>query len=183
MEDIDADITLSKLDAARRQLETAVNLWFEERDAVSIHTLAAAAHRVVHDVATHRGGGAFLLDHVRLAEWGYDPKAFKKALRHAETFFKHAENDPDETYTFSGNQTEFILASAIECFHGLVAERSPVLALFMGWLHFRHPETLSVSARDRFAELLPRINQLTRSQFRAEIGNLDFVRLVYPNVA
>ena len=183
MEDIDADITLSKLDAAKRQLETAVNLWFEERDAVSIHTLAAAAHRVAHDVATHRGGGAFLLDHDRLAGWGYDPKTFKKALRQAETFFKHAENDPHDTYTFSTSQTESILASAIECFHGLVSERSPVLALFMGWFHFRHSDTLSEAARDRFAKLLPRINQLTRSQFRAELGNLDFVRLVYPNVA
>jgi hypothetical protein len=53
----------------------------------------------------------------------------------------------------------------------------------MGWLHFRHPETLSEAARNRFSEFLPRINQLTRSQFIAELGNLDFVRLVYPNVA
>src|SRR5207245_10811773 len=36
-----AKITVTKLDAARRQLRTAIRLWFEEGDPVSIHTLAA----------------------------------------------------------------------------------------------------------------------------------------------
>ena len=33
---------VTKLDAARRQLETAITLWFHDGDPVSIHTLAAA---------------------------------------------------------------------------------------------------------------------------------------------
>ena len=41
-------ITLSKLDAATRQLSTAIELWFDERDAVSVHTLAFAAYEIIH---------------------------------------------------------------------------------------------------------------------------------------
>jgi hypothetical protein len=139
-------ITLTKLDAARHQLETAAKLWLESEDPVSIHTLVAAAHRVVHDIAEHQGSGAVLLDRSRLSEWGYDPKEFKKAIRQAETFFKHAKNDPDESYSFSPKQTEYIFYSAVECYHRLAPQKSVLLARLLAWFYFRHPETLSVSA-------------------------------------
>lgn len=61
-------ISVTKLDAARRQLETAERLWFLEDDPASIHTLAAAAHRVVHDIAEKAGDGATLLDAKRHAD-------------------------------------------------------------------------------------------------------------------
>jgi hypothetical protein len=38
---------LTKLDGARRQLDTAIELYFGERDLVSVHALAAAAFEVV----------------------------------------------------------------------------------------------------------------------------------------
>ena len=42
-----AEVTLSKLDVARRQLETAIRLYFYDGDFVSTHTLAAAACKVL----------------------------------------------------------------------------------------------------------------------------------------
>ena len=38
-ETLRATIVVTKLDAARRQLRTAIRLWFQEADPVSIHTL------------------------------------------------------------------------------------------------------------------------------------------------
>ena len=43
-------IRVSKLDAARRQLDCAIELWFAGKDEVSIHTLAAAAHQIISDI-------------------------------------------------------------------------------------------------------------------------------------
>src|SRR5205814_1397104 len=43
-------IPITKLEAARRQIETAITLWFSESDPVSIHTLVSAAHRLVYDI-------------------------------------------------------------------------------------------------------------------------------------
>lgn len=54
--EIHQPLRLSKLDAARRQLETATKLYFEHGDEVSIHTLAAAAYSVIRDINEHRGG-------------------------------------------------------------------------------------------------------------------------------
>jgi hypothetical protein len=48
-------IKVSKTDAAKRQLDTAIRLWLDEGDSVSIHTLAAAAHQIVHDLGKKRG--------------------------------------------------------------------------------------------------------------------------------
>jgi len=37
-------IIVTKASAAKSQLETAIQLWFDDADPVSIHTLAVAAH-------------------------------------------------------------------------------------------------------------------------------------------
>ena len=52
------ELHISKLDAARRQLDTAVRLYFSEADPVSIHTLAAASYQLIVDVNKACGGGA-----------------------------------------------------------------------------------------------------------------------------
>ena len=49
-------IRVSKLDAARRQLDCAIELWFADKDAVSTHGLAAAAHQIIHDTNRKKGG-------------------------------------------------------------------------------------------------------------------------------
>jgi len=51
-------LTISKLDAAKRQLETVIRLYFVHGDPVSIHTLTSAAYNVIRDVNKKRGGGS-----------------------------------------------------------------------------------------------------------------------------
>ena len=41
-------VSVTKLNAAERQLETAILLYFSDKDPVSIHTLCCAAYEVVH---------------------------------------------------------------------------------------------------------------------------------------
>jgi hypothetical protein len=45
-----ATLRISKLDAAKRQLETAITLYFNSGDWVSIHALAGAAYMIIRDV-------------------------------------------------------------------------------------------------------------------------------------
>jgi hypothetical protein len=53
-------LTISKLDAAKRQLETVIRLYFSNGDPVAIHTLTGAAHTVVRDIGakTRQRSGA-----------------------------------------------------------------------------------------------------------------------------
>ncbi|MGI8569030.1 MAG: hypothetical protein ACR2KT_08130 [Methylocella sp.] len=47
-------VRIGKLDAARRQLRTAITLWFNDGDPVSVHTLAYAAYEVIHAISEKR---------------------------------------------------------------------------------------------------------------------------------
>jgi hypothetical protein len=40
-------VTITKPDAARRQLETAIKLYFDEGDPASVHTLCCAAYELI----------------------------------------------------------------------------------------------------------------------------------------
>jgi len=46
---------LTKLQAAKRQLRVAIRLYFERRDLVAVHALAAAAQEILCDLGRPRG--------------------------------------------------------------------------------------------------------------------------------
>ena len=61
-----ARLQISKLDAARRQLEIAVRLYFAEDDPVSIHTLTSAAYQLLSDINRALGGPPMLKERVQI---------------------------------------------------------------------------------------------------------------------
>ncbi len=111
----DAKLRISKIDAARRQLDCAIELWFMDADEVSIHTLAAAAYQIVHDLKRHRGVERGLLYDAptvraeRRREW-------LMLVKRAMNFFKHADNDPEETLDFRPIES---LVHMLFCANGL----------------------------------------------------------------
>ena len=57
-------LTISKLDAAKRQLETYIRLYFHSGDPVAMHTLTAAAFGIIRDLNEKRSGTPTLRDRV-----------------------------------------------------------------------------------------------------------------------
>lgn len=104
-----ASMTITKIDAARRQLEIAVLLYFNERDPLAIHTLAAAAGGVLEALIVRAGKTTPLHDSLA----GNIPpdleKTVHQALRGPQNFLKHADRNPDSTMEFSPEFTELIL--------------------------------------------------------------------------
>ena len=47
-------IKISKVDAAKCQLQKEITLWFKDEDPVSIHTLVFVAYEVSHSVSKKR---------------------------------------------------------------------------------------------------------------------------------
>lgn len=86
-------ITVTKLDAAQRQLRTALYLWFHDRDPVSVHALLAASHEIIHRLYRNQGlvNLIFDSDHVKDEYRGQ----FAKTIKEAPNFFKHANNDSE----------------------------------------------------------------------------------------
>ena len=138
---------MTKLDAARRQLETAITLWFHEADPVSIHTLTGAAHKLLYDIKTKAGGPTMLPDpegiHPEyLAEW-------RKILFRAQNFFKHADKDPKDTIFFAPQMIQALMLDACDCYRMLTHGQRPLMQLFMLWFmihepHFFWPHILQI---------------------------------------
>ena len=127
-------LKIAKLDAARRQLETAIRLYFAEGDPVSIHTLTAAAHQILADLSKREGGSPTITDTL-LSFVGSKKRA--EARRHiarAENFFKHADRDSRGVLTFDPGLTELLLLQACTRYRELSGELVPVLAVYQGWM-------------------------------------------------
>lgn len=127
------EVRLTKLEAARRQLETAIRLYFSEVDPASVHTLAAAAGQLLKDLNRHRDGAPMLSD--QILQWA-KPEFKNEILRkfaEAENYLKHADRDPDQILEFDTQQSEFLILDSCETYRRLTGERLPLLAIFQMW--------------------------------------------------
>ena len=133
---------LSKIDVARRQLVTAIRLYFNWGDEVSIHTLAAAARNVLCDLCERRGATSpLLLDN--LLDDFVKPEHYKEVrnkFRESENFFKHADRDSEGGLTFNPETTDYMLIEAVEAYAILTGERVPEFHVYRAWwmLHHQH---------------------------------------------
>lgn len=136
--------TLTKLEAARRQIETAVRLYFHGGDAISIHTLASAGCNVLVNLCTHRGANSPLLlaDMILTFVKPEHHKKVRDKIRAPENFFKHADRDPEGSITFNPESSEFFLLEAVEAYTTLTGEVPAAFATFRMWWLIHHPDLL-----------------------------------------
>lgn len=129
-----SQLHIKKLDAAKRQLEQAVHLFFNGGDPVSIHTLAWAAYDIIYHVNKHRGGMPML---VKDQLSGFVPPEkrpeFLRNLGAHRNFFKHANIDPEAELDFDPSITDMILFEACDKYRGLTGEIVPRFHLMLIW--------------------------------------------------
>jgi hypothetical protein len=51
----EAEIYVTKLEAARRQIDAAIRMYFAGEDSLAIHTIAAAGYKILRDLLNKRG--------------------------------------------------------------------------------------------------------------------------------
>ena len=85
---------VTKIDAARRHLATAITLWFTGGDTVSTYTLSHAAYEVIHNHTRPQRGRDLLFDSLLIRD--EFRKEFNTHLRDPANFFKHAQRGKSE---------------------------------------------------------------------------------------
>ena len=157
-------IRVSKLSAARRQLDCATELCFLDGDAVSIHTLAAAAHQIIHDINKKNGGPPLIFDSVVIRDERREE--FIARLKKDMVFFKHAERDPDGITEFVPlGSIMFMLMTTVGLQH-LGETLNDIEITFHMWLTIHYPQWISDAYVQLFKQQVP-------SNVLADIGNLD----------
>lgn len=145
---------VTKLEAARLQLHTALDLYFNDGDDISIHTLVGASHEVLRNICESRGlssiKGAFVESQPK-----EDRKDLINKLNAPRSFLKHANNDPDGEIEFNPEINDIWLMDACSMYTkltGVVDDRR--IQLFSVWFGRLHPQSLIGVEAQRVAESL-----------------------------
>ena len=161
-------IRVSKLDAARRQLDTAIELWFADGDEVSIHTLVAAAHQVIHDINRKKGGKELLFDSAKIKD--EHRSEFVSLIKRDMNFFKHADQDAEQIIEFVPLTSILFMMFSIVGLEHLGERLNDTENDLILWLTFHHPNWMTESYRKFVAERIPvdqldEIRSLSKSDF------------------
>jgi hypothetical protein len=147
-------IKISKLDAARRQLRTAIRLWFYDGDPVSTHALAFAAYEIIDVIRKQRSPDSESLFDLARVKPEYRAMLLNALKEHAN-FFKHGGRDPAETIAFHPDMSEiFILLAASglsDCGEALGEEESA----FLRWTLIHKPNSLNPDLQKLFHDSVP----------------------------
>ena len=155
---------INKLDAACRELNTAISLWFNDGDTVSIHTLACSAHQIVHDINQQRGDRdliyeSLIYDSLKIKD-EYRREA-NRFLKHPYHFFKHADNDTFDTIEFKPILTELFIMFTSIGLEILGRKPDPIRAAFNIYYGLRNPDILTEKGK---SEWIDRISEENRKQ-------------------
>lgn len=182
----DSVFTLTKFDAAERQLLLAIRLFFAEEDEVSIHMLAEAAGQVMHDIGKAKGATSIVRDYPRIRP--DRKKEWLAVIFTPRNFFKHGAKDANETLEFKSIFNDFSLLDAVQMYQVLKGNWTPETMVFIVWFGLKYPDLFEegsdlglVLANLRSAGGLS--DPSAKELFSDAIAEIRSGRMVTPNIA
>jgi hypothetical protein len=110
-------------------LQTAITLWFEEKDPASIHTLAIATQGILNTMCKHKGVKRSQINELVEAQ----SDAVRSAIRAPQNFFKNGRYTGQRHKGFVRNTemwTELVLVDCLSMHQRLFGTLSPMMLLF-----------------------------------------------------
>lgn len=164
-------VSLSKLEAARRQIESAIWLWFADDSYVSIYALTSAAHRLLKEMTSQR----------ECAPWPYSTAylpdktvgARRIDLEDPVTFFNYTKQN--ETYEVSEQWTESYLFDAVMAYSNLCEDRSPSALMATFVVRFG-VERQDLFVNDAFTLLERRVNESFNLERLESLSKIEFLK-------
>lgn len=150
MTNIESDNSLeriSKLDAARQQLATAIEMFFCHADSVSVHTLACMANTILSDLGKKRK-----IQSMKNANWIRPEKydEFITILNKPQNFFKHADRDPESILDFRPTITPFYILDGLRIYENLKHDLFLEGRVFIMWFIRKYPDLVNNEALQIF---------------------------------
>jgi hypothetical protein len=138
--------TITRLDAVRDQLNSAIRLYFLWDDLVSAVTLAGAAERVLSDLQP--ADGIFDIDarSIRSVINLYIKPGHQKqaaiSFRADYDFFRHADRQPKDDYELAENRVDSLLFISVCSFEFLCKTTTQEMRIFLWWFMIKNPHIL-----------------------------------------
>jgi hypothetical protein len=141
---------ISKFDAATRQLDTAITLWFLDGDPVSSHTLACSAYQIIHDINQQKGWRDLLYDSLITKDEFRDDA--KRLLKCHYNYFKHSDKDPDGTIEFNPSITEIYILFSLFGLELFGIKHNEIRGAFIIWHAIHNPNRLTEKGKKQYIE-------------------------------
>jgi hypothetical protein len=158
---------ISKTKAAEQQLNTAIRLFFENRDHLSSYTLAAAAREVTEGGIERRLGVLKEREFVRVGDSlevplsyrdmldlfitpeGHKGKVIRKYFNKWQNFLKHSNDDSDaEIEPFKTKYLAVMIVFAIKNYALLTQDMTFEMKFFFAWFTLAEPELIRTAHID-----------------------------------
>jgi len=132
--------TVTKLQAAQRQLSVAIRLFFNRADPLAIHSLVSAAYQIVWDLAKTRAATSIVKGNARIRP--EKQQEWERILNRAQSFLKHADRDSLDTLDFDPEITRFFLFDAIVLYCQLTSSPFHEGTVYMTWFALKYQDLL-----------------------------------------
>ena len=148
-----ASVSITKLSAAQRQIDAAIQILFSGEDVLAVHTVVAAAHRIVLDLAEKRNLAPYTesikttiatlyrqqfretIPNHKLQHWAaeFENKNLRPYLNRPTNFLKHADQDAGMVLDQDSLQTDTLLLASCVTYAKLGLEYTPEMKAFFRW--------------------------------------------------
>ena len=134
-------VSINKLEASHRQLVQAIKCFFNSEDVVAIHTLAAAARQILHDICVASGIKRDLEDSEEFVALDRESqKKFLRGIKELQNFLKHADKDPEGELEFNSELTELFIYDACQLYRNINGKLFKEGMVFQLWMFKKYPE-------------------------------------------
>ena len=163
-------ITVTKLDAARRQLDTAIELSFTDGDPISIHVLAYSSYEIVHRLFRRAGfKDDLVFDTALLPE---DHRGtWNKMIKEAPNFFKHCNRgEANETISFFPGYADLFMITSLHALKRIGCKLNRMEMALTLWALIHLPGAAHeqlITERGKIVEQMDYLRSATRSKFFA----------------
>jgi hypothetical protein len=187
---------VTKTDAAERQLNTAIRLFFENRDHLSSYALAVASREVTDGVIKYRHPELYQRELARLGDpqkvrisyrdefkIRIKPEFYRDFLRldrKWQNFLKHADEDPDaEIEPFKTKLLALQIIWAIKNYVLLTQHWTIEMKIFFAWIAVAEPQLLKSAPDD---EMTNRAIAEMRSNISGDPYDRNTLETIQPRI-
>lgn len=152
---------ISKQGSAASQLATAIWLWANSWDPVSVHVLASAAAEVV--AVLRRTNGTPTAESEILSSLASEfDEEFEDYLKTSFNFMKHGAKDPNATLRFNPNESEWVIYHACVDYLATFQIAPPEASLFLVYMTDHWPWLVRQEATDPVRTLREELRHRTK---------------------
>jgi hypothetical protein len=143
-------VRLTRIDAAGRLIDAAIEMFFFDGDPIAIHTIAAASHDIVRALAKRRGVtglslGANLIEREFHKQWNDLTRSDTNPL-------KPVDGDPNDDVEVDPELTEALLMFALRGLRRMGHTCNGLQAAYWTWFCLHHPAATTI---DMYSLKLP----------------------------